>query len=157
MEENQFYFTATCSAIAGVYIYRERESTAQSDVSPHDYHSEAKARNGIELEMVYIWRESTAQSDLPPPPRFITLKQKLEMVYSFTCYAALYMWSLYVLCHLELSKWTGQSCISFYSKYLSISLSFYNVVVVVVVVVYCTTGTITTTKFREIDYVVFVK
>ena len=37
-EENKFYFTATCSAMAGVYIY------------------------------IYIERESTAQSDLPPPP-----------------------------------------------------------------------------------------
>ena len=69
--------------------------------------------------------------------------------------------------HLELSKWTGQSCISFYSKFLSISLLFYHVAVVVVVcdtttyiyvvvvVVYYTTGTMTTTRFMEIDYDVF--
>ena len=31
-EENKFYFTATCSAMAGIYI--ERESTAQSDLPP---------------------------------------------------------------------------------------------------------------------------
>ena len=37
------------------------------------------------------------------PPR-----QRLEMVYSF----------IYIYCHLELSKWRGQSCISFYGKFL---------------------------------------
>ena len=47
----------------------------------------------------------------------------------------IYLLSLYQLCHLELSKWTGQSCICFYAKFLSISLWFYHVVVVVVVVV----------------------
>ena len=67
-------------------------------MNPPQYHSEAKAGNGIQL---YI-------------------------LCSF-----IYLLSLYVLCHLELSKWTGQSCISFYSKYLSISLLFYYVVVVV--------------------------
>ena len=51
----------------------------------------------------------------------------------------IYILSLYFLSHLELSKWTGQSCISFYSKFLSISLLFYHVAVVVVVVVYYTT------------------
>ena len=44
----------------------------------------------------------------------------------------IYLLSLYVLSHLELSKWTGQSCISFYGKFLSISVWFYHVVVVVV-------------------------
>ena len=39
----------------------------------------------------------------------------------------IYLLSLYVLSHLELSKWTGQSCISFYNKFLSISLLFYHV------------------------------
>ena len=46
----------------------------------------------------------------------------------------IYLLSLCVLSHLELSKWTGQSCISFYCKCLSISLLFYYVVDVVVVV-----------------------
>ena len=38
--------------MAGVYIYRERESTGQSDLPPQDYHSEAKAGNGIQLYML---------------------------------------------------------------------------------------------------------
>ena len=40
-------------------------------------------------------------------PSGISLKQKLEMVYSLTFYAALYICCHYELCHLELSKWTG--------------------------------------------------
>ena len=47
------------------------------------------------------------QVTLPIDPPF-TLKQKLEMVYSFTFHTALYIYiyllSLYELCHLELSK-----------------------------------------------------
>ena len=96
-------------------------------------------------------------------PPISTLKQKLEMVYSFTFYTALYIYllSLYELCHLELSKWTGQSCICFYAKFLwfyhvvllllllllCISPQHIYVVVVVVVVVllyYYTSGTRTT-------------
>ena len=87
----------------------------------------------------------------------------------------IYLVSLYELCHLELSKWTGQSCICFYAKFLSISLWFYHVVddfimllllllcitpqhiYVVVVVVYYTSGTITTTRCIEIDYEVCLK
>ena len=87
-----------------VYIYREREGERERDRDRE--------------------RESTEQSD--DPTTTITLKQKLEMVYSFTFYVALYIYiyilSLYLLSHLQLSKWTGQSCISFYSKFLSISL-----------------------------------
>ena len=100
-----------------------------------------------------------------------TLKQKLEMLYSFTFYKALYIYLLSELCHLELSKWTGQSCISFYAKFLSIAWWFFIMlllllcsitpqhiyVVVVVVVVYYTSRTITTTRFIEIDYEVCVK
>ena len=61
-----------------------------------------------------------------------------------TWYTALYMLSLDISCHLELSNWTGQSCIYFYRTYLSIYLWLYYVVVVavVVVVVYYTTTTI---------------
>ena len=95
-EENKFYFTATCSAMSGVYIYREREYCTVR-FTPPQYQSEAKPGNGIQL---YI-------------------------LCSF-----IYLLSLYVLCHLELSKWAGQSCISFYCKFLSISLLFYYVVVV---------------------------
>ena len=40
----------------------------------------------------------------------------------------IYLLSLYELCHLELSKWTGQSCICFYAKFLW----FYHVVAVIV-------------------------
>ena len=55
----------------------------------------------------------------------------------------IYLLSPYVLCHLELSKWTGQSCIPFCSKFLSISLlSYYYYYVVVGVVVYYTTTSI---------------
>ena len=92
-------------------------------------------------------------------PPSITLNQKLYMEYSFTFYAALYMLSLYISCHLELSNWTGQSCIYFYRTFLSIYLSLYDVVVVVllcmtqqhpyvVVVVYYTTTTMTTTRCK---------
>ena len=75
-------------------------------------------------------------------PTHIKLQQKLYIVYSFTFYTALYMLSLYISCHLELSNWTGQSCIYFYRTFLSIYLWLYYVVVVVVVVVYYTTTTI---------------
>ena len=34
----------------------------------------------------------------------------------------LYILSSFIFCHLELSNWTGQSCIYFYRKFLSISL-----------------------------------
>ena len=65
----------------------------------------------------------------------IRLKQKLYMVYSFTFYPALL--SSLIFCHLELSNWTGQSCIYFYRKFLSISLWL----LYYVVVVYYTTTT----------------
>ena len=74
-------------------------------------------------------------------PPSITLKQKVEMVYSFTFYAALYIYC-HLICHLELSKWTGQSCIYFYRKFLSISLLLFYYYYYVVVVVYYTTTSI---------------
>ena len=58
-------------------------------------------------------------------PPGISLKQKLYMVYSFTFYAALYMLSLSVQCHLELSKWTGQSCIYCNRKCISQFLYYF--------------------------------
>ena len=86
---------------------------------------------------VYIYRESTAQSDLPP--WYHSEAKAGNGIQLYMLCSFIYLLSLYVLSHLELSKWTGQSCISFYSKFLSISLLFYVVVVVVVVVVYYTT------------------
>ena len=52
-----------------------------------------------------IFRFTRVKLKIYPPS--ITLKQKLEMVYSFIY---IYILSLYVVSHLELSKWTGQSC-----------------------------------------------
>ena len=49
---------------------------------------------------------------------------QLYILYSFIY---IYLLSLYELCHLELSKWTGQSCICFYANFLW----FYHVVVIV--------------------------
>ena len=57
------------------------------------------------LKWAQIFQIYLGKTDDPP-----SLKQKLEMVYSFTFYAALYICCHYELCDLELSKWTGQSC-----------------------------------------------
>ena len=135
-EENKFYFTATCSALAGVYIYRERE---------------------------YCTVRFT-------PPPSITLKQKLEMVYSFTFYAALYI-CCHFMYHVIWSWASGQVSHAFLAianfcqflyyfiimLLLLLCITPQHIYVIVVVVVYYTTGTMTTTRFREIDYEVFVK
>ena len=44
----------------------------------------------------------------------------IQLYHSMQLY--IYLLSLYVLSHLELSKWTGQTCTSSYGKYLSISV-----------------------------------
>ena len=113
---------------------------------------------------------------IDPPPLSLWSKSWKWYTALHSIQLYIYLVSLYELCHLELSKWTGQSCICFYAKFLSISLWFYHVVddfimwllllllllllcitpqhiyvvvVVVVVVVYYTSGTITTTIHRN--------
>ena len=52
-EENKFYFTATCSAMAGVYIYRERVLHSQiylgktDDLSPHSKLPEHRVNSSL--------------------------------------------------------------------------------------------------------------
>ena len=60
-------------------------------------------KRGIKWQVSSNFQIYPGKTDDPPT---ITLKQKLEMVYSFTFYTALYIYllSLYELCHLELSK-----------------------------------------------------
>ena len=121
---------------------------------------------------VYIYREREYWTVRFTPPS-ITLKQKLEMVYSFTFYAALYICCHFMYC-LIWSWASGQVSHAFLSManfcqfvydfimmllllLLLLCITPQNIYVVVVVVVYYTTGTMTTTRFIEIDYEVFVK
>ena len=84
-----------------------------------------------------------------------------EMVYSFTFYTALYI-SIVTLSIVPFGvEQVDRSVMHLFLCQISVNffmiLSFVVVVVVVVVVVYYTSGTITTTRFIEIDYEVCVK
>ena len=152
-----------------VYIYR----VLHSQIYPGKYDDRPPQVNLLGRRVNFsLFRFTWVKLTMNPPS--ITLKQKLEMVYSFTFYAALYI-CCHFMCCVIWSWASGQVSHAFLSIANFCQFLYYVIIIIiiimllllllcitpqhlyVVVVVYYTTTTMTTTRFIEIDDEVFVK